>query len=75
MIDEKKLVYTFIFKDKLYKQTNEVRIGGCVPPTLAEVCISHYETLWLNICPSEFKHMLHRRYVDDSFYYFDLNRI
>ena len=28
---------------------------------------NHYEKLWLDNCPPEFKAVVHRRYVDDIF--------
>ena len=52
---------TFIFNDKLYKRTDGAPMGGCVSPTLAEIFMSHNETLWLNNCPSKIKPLLYRR--------------
>ena len=45
----------FIFNNKLYKQTNGVPMGSTLSPTLAKVFLFHYEKIWLNECPSEFK--------------------
>ena len=38
---------SFIFNDKLYKQPDGAPtfMGGCVSPTLAEIFMSHYETV------------------------------
>jgi hypothetical protein len=43
---------------------------GCVSPTLADIFLSFHETRWLENCPLQFKHVLHRRYVDDTFLLF-----
>ena len=39
-------------------------------PTLANVFLCHYEKLWLDICPPEFKPVVYLRYVDDIFVLF-----
>ena len=45
-------------------------MGGCISPTMANIFLNHHETEWLNQCPSEFKPILYRRYVDDTFLLF-----
>ena len=39
-------------------------------PTLASTFLCHYEKLWLDRCPPEFKLVVYRRYVDDIFVLF-----
>jgi len=60
----------FIFDNVLYKQVDGAPMGGCVSPSLAEIFMSHHERQWLNDCPAEFKPVLYRRYVDDTFLLF-----
>ena len=45
-------------------------MGGCISATLANFFLSHYEKIWLEKCPSEFKPILYKRYVDDTFILF-----
>ena len=52
------------------QQVDGAPMGGCVSPTLAEVFMGHYGTIWLENCPLEFKTVLYKRYVDDSFVLF-----
>ena len=46
-------------------------MGSPLGPTLANVFMSHMEKRWLKDCPLEFKPILYRRYVDDSFLLFN----
>ena len=45
-------------------------MGSPIAPTLANVFLCHNETRWLDECPSEFKPIVYRRYVDDTFVVF-----
>ena len=45
-------------------------MGSPLGPTLANAFLSHYETIWLDHCPVEFKPLFYRRYVDDTFLVF-----
>lgn len=60
----------FLFNKQLYVQKDGAPMGGCVSPTLANVFLCHHEVAWLTDCPSEFKPVLYRRYVDDTFLLF-----
>ena len=60
----------FIFDDKMYKQLDGVSMGSPLGPTLANAFLCHYEKLWLEECPPEFKPVVYRRYVDDIFVLF-----
>ena len=58
---------SFIFDNKLYKQVDGVAMGSPLVPTLGNAFLCHYEKTWLNECPSQFKPVVYRRYVDDIF--------
>ena len=61
---------SFIFDNKLYTQIVEVTMGSPVGATLTNAFLCHYEKIWLNECPSQFKPVIYRRYVDDIFVLF-----
>ena len=61
---------SFIFDNKLYKQIDGVAMGSPLGPTLANAFLCHYEKIWLNECPSQFKPVVYKRYVDDIFVLF-----
>ena len=48
----------------------EVAMGSPLGPTLANVFLCYHEKIWLQNCPSEFKPVIYRRYVDDTFLLF-----
>ena len=39
-------------------------------PTLANIFLCQYKKIWFNQCPSQFKLVIYRRYVDDIFLLF-----
>ena len=45
-------------------------MGSPLRPTLANAFLCHFERLWLDSCPPEFKPVVYRRYVDDIFVLF-----
>ena len=47
-----------------------VAMGSSLSPSLANAFLAHYEQIWLNDCPDEFKHVHYKRYVDDIFVLF-----
>ena len=59
-----------IFDFLLYKQIDGVAMGSPLGPTLANAFLCHYEKEWLDNCPSHFKPIVYRRYVDDIFVLF-----
>ena len=61
---------SFIFDFVLYKQIVGVAMGSPLGPTLANAFLCHYEKEWLDNCPSHFKPIVYRRYVDDIFVLF-----
>ena len=56
---------SFTFDFLLYKQIDRVAMGSPLSPTLANAFLCHYEKEWLHNCPSHFKLIVYRRYVDD----------
>ena len=61
---------SFISDNKLYKQIDGVAMGSPLGPTLATAFLCHFEKNWLNECPSQFKPVVYKRYVDDIFVLF-----
>ena len=45
-------------------------MGNPLGPTLANAFLSYHESKWLEHCPVEFKPLMYRRYVDDTFLIF-----
>ena len=45
-------------------------MGFPLIPSLANAFLEHYEQIWLNYCPHEFKPVYDKRYVDDIFVLF-----
>ena len=60
----------FLFNEELYHQVDGVAMGSPLGPTLANVFMSHMEKKWLQTCPDNFKPVLYKRYVDDTFLIF-----
>ena len=61
----------FIFNGKLYGQLDGVAMGSPLGPTLANIFMCALETRYLNECPPDFKPVLYRRFVDDTFCLFE----
>ena len=55
-----------LFDQEFYKQHDGVAMGSPLEPTLANVFLCYHEKIWLQNCPSEFKPVIYRRYVDDT---------
>ena len=55
----------FMFNNVYYRQLDGVAMGSPLGPTLANLFLCHYETIWLNECPVQFKPTYYKRYVDD----------
>jgi len=60
----------FLFDGQIYKQKDGLSMGSPLAPVLANMFLCHYEEKWLNECPAEFKPLLYKRYVDDTFLLF-----
>ena len=53
--------------EQFYEQCDGVAMGSLLGPTLANVFIYHFETIWLKNCPAHFKPIVYRRFVGDTF--------
>ena len=60
----------FLFDGVLYKQVDGVAMGSPLGPLFANIFLSFHEKSWLADCPSLFKPIFYRRYVDDCFLIF-----
>lgn len=60
----------FIFDRKLYKQIDGVGMGLPLGPTFANAFLCHHEKNWIENCPSDFRPVYFKRYVDDCFVIF-----
>ena len=60
----------FLFNSTLYKQVDGVAMGSPLGPTLANAFMCYWEDKWLSDCPTSFKPLVYRRYVDDIFLVF-----
>ena len=45
-------------------------MGSPLGPTLANVFMCHFENIWLENCRTQFKPVVYKRYVDDTFLLF-----
>ena len=60
----------FIFDNKLYKQIDGVAMGSPLGPKLINALLCYYEKIRLNKCPSQFKPVVYRRYIEHIFVVF-----
>ena len=60
----------FLFDGIVYQQVHEIAMGSPLGPSLANVFLAHYEQVWLNDYPDEFKPVYYKKYVDDIFVLF-----
>ena len=60
----------FIFDGKFYEQRDGVAMGFPLGLTLADVFMCHFENIWLQNCPSYFRSIAYRWFVDDTFLLF-----
>ena len=67
--------FSLIFVFLLCKQIDGVAMGSPLGPTLANAFLCHYKKEWLDNCPSHFKPIVYRRYVDDILFFFHLKNI
>ena len=60
----------FTFNGDLYTQVDGVAMGSPVGPSYANAFLCHFEKIWLDNCPAQFKPLYYRRYIDDTFLIF-----
>ena len=59
-----------LFDQEFYKQNDGVAVDSPLGPTLANVFLCYHEKICVQNCLSEFKPVVYRRYVDDTFLLF-----
>ena len=59
-----------LFDQQFYKKHHGVAMGFPLGHALANVFLCYHEKSWLQNCPSEFKPVTYRKYVDDIFLLF-----
>ena len=60
-----------VFNSRYFKQTEGLSMGNPVSATFANIFMSFHEQKWLSSCPQEFKPLIYKRYVDDTFLIFE----
>ena len=55
----------FTFRGRFFDQIEGVAIGLPLGPLFANIFLSYHEQNWLKSCPTQFKPINYRRYVDD----------
>ena len=60
----------FIFHQEYFKQRDGVAMGFPLGPILGNVFMCHFENIWLENCPTQFKPVLYRICVDNTFLLF-----
>ncbi|XP_070000774.1 uncharacterized protein [Penaeus vannamei] len=61
----------FTFNESIYTQVDGVAMGSPLGPCYANTFLCYHEQAWLNNCPSSFKPIYYRRYMDDTFLLFN----
>ena len=56
--------------DKLYKEIDRAAMDSPLDRAMANAFLCHYEKNWPNECPSQFKPVVYRCYLDDIFVMF-----
>ena len=60
----------FIFNKEHYEQHEGFAMGSPISATMANLFLCSHEEKWLSECPVDFKPLLYKRYVDDTFLVF-----
>ena len=58
---------SFKFSNKYYNKVDNVAMGSLLGPALANIFMCSFESKWPRDCPSGFKPVFYRRYIDDIF--------
>ena len=71
------MIESFIlFNNEYYKQHDGAAISSPLGPTSTNIFLCVHEILWLEKCLPEFRPVIYRRYVDDTFSLFrNINQI
>ena len=60
----------FLFNNEHIQQHEGFAMGSPLSAPMANLFLAHHEVKWLDECPDDFKPLLYRRYVDDTFMVF-----
>ena len=60
----------FTFDGKFHEQCGDVAMGSSLGPAIADVFMFHFEKKSWEKCPTYFKAIASRRFVDDTFLFF-----
>ena len=60
----------FIFNEEHMQQHEGFAMGSPLSAPMANLFLAHHEVRWLDQCPPDFKPLLYKRYVDDTFMVF-----
>ena len=60
----------FQFNNKHYVQHEGFAMGSPLSAPMANIFLCYHERRWLDECPLDFKPLLYKRYVDDTFLIF-----
>ena len=56
----------FVFNQEVYRQVDGVAMGSPLGPAFANIFMSWLETQILDNCPTHYRPIFYRRYVDDT---------
>ena len=60
----------FLFDGQLYCQIEGMAMGSPLGPSFANAFLAFHEVHWLRDCPTHFRPLVYKRYVDDCFVLF-----
>ena len=60
----------FAFNGKFHKQIEGLGMGLPLVPTCANIFMCFHESSWLADCSSDFRPIIYKRYIDDTFMFF-----
>ena len=63
----------YIFNNQLYEQIDGAAMGSPLGPAFVNIFMCALEKKFLSNCPPDFKPLLYRRYIDDTFCIFENN--
>ena len=64
-----------LFDQEFYKQHDGVALGSPLGPRFTNVFLCYHQKSWPQNCPSEFKPVIYRSYIDDTFLLFCLKHL
>ena len=64
-----------LLDQEFYKQHDGVALGSPLGPRFTNVFLCYHQKSWPQNCPSEFKPVIYRSYIDDTFLLFCLKHL